>query len=129
MGRKKNKRVDAPSQSLRGETQVFTGVLAVHDDLLRYDMVGPEATAASEEVAVQLVSGEYFEVLGVRPALGRTFGKSDNTAADPGLVVLSDEFWTRAHHEYLARGEIARAALAVEVMASGLIKLFPGLAH
>jgi len=47
-------------QSLRGETQVFTGVLAVHDDLLRYDMVGPEATAASEEVAVQLVSGEYF---------------------------------------------------------------------
>ena len=74
---------------------MFTGVLAVHDDLLRYDMVGPEATAAPEEVAVQLVSGEYFEVLGIRPALGRTFGTSDDTAADSGLVVLSDEFWTR----------------------------------
>jgi predicted permease len=69
--------------------------LAVQDDLLRYDMVGPEATAAPEEVAVQLVSGEYFDVLDVRPALGRAFGTSDDTAADPGLAVLSDAFWTR----------------------------------
>jgi predicted permease len=43
---------------------------------------------------VEIVSGSYFDVLGVRPALGRLIGPSDNRS--PGahpVVVLSHDYW------------------------------------
>src|SRR5215831_13440559 len=50
----------------------------------------------TERADGELVSGDYFEVLGVRPALGRVFNQEDDRA--PGahpLVVLSHAYWTR----------------------------------
>jgi predicted permease len=53
----------------------------------------------SERVAGELVSGNYFEVLGVPPALGRVLGAGDERAgADPAVVVLSHQYWTRRFH-------------------------------
>ncbi len=42
----------------------------------------------------QSVSGNYFDVLGVRPALGRSFRPEEDAAAgDHHVVVLSHRFW------------------------------------
>lgn len=52
--------------------------------------------ADTESVAGQLVTGSYFDVLGVRPFLGRLLGPSDD--AVPGahpVVVLSHGLWVR----------------------------------
>ena len=48
----------------------------------------------AERVEVELVSAGYFDVLGVSPALGRTFFAEDETApgANP-VAVLSYDFW------------------------------------
>ncbi len=40
------------------------------------------------------VSAGYFPLLGVKPALGRMFAPSEESAGDP-VVVLSDGFWKR----------------------------------
>jgi putative ABC transport system permease protein len=42
------------------------------------------------------VTGRFFDVLGVRPALGRTFQPEDDGAAAPRVVILADAFW-RSH--------------------------------
>jgi putative ABC transport system permease protein len=44
------------------------------------------------------VSGDFFNVLGVQPALGRVFSKEDDTrgCTAPG-VVISDSFWQREY--------------------------------
>ena len=48
------------------------------------------------ELAVgHLVSGEFFELLGVTPALGRTFGSADEADATNDVIVLSHGFWRR----------------------------------
>ncbi len=50
----------------------------------------------SERVAGELVTGNYFDVLGARAQIGRTFKPDDDTT--PGghpIVVLSDGYWTR----------------------------------
>jgi putative ABC transport system permease protein len=50
----------------------------------------------TERADGELVSGNYFEVLGVLPALGRVFSQEDDRA--PGahqVVVLSHAYWTR----------------------------------
>jgi hypothetical protein len=43
----------------------------------------------------ELVSGNYFDVLGVRPALGRLFNQEDDRipGAHP-VIVLSHGYWT-----------------------------------
>lgn len=38
-------------------------------------------------------SGEFFDVLGVRPLLGRVFGPADDTPAAAGVAVLGYGFW------------------------------------
>ena len=49
-----------------------------------------------ERALVQLVSGEFFQVLQQQPQAGRLLAPSDNVAVDGHPVaVISDTFWTR----------------------------------
>ena len=48
----------------------------------------------SEVVLGAMVSGNYFDVLGIKPSLGRTFlPEEDRTPGTHPVVVLSDSFW------------------------------------
>ena len=48
------------------------------------------------ELAIgHLVSGEFFNLLGVKPALGRTFETADEAAGTNDVIVLSHGFWQR----------------------------------
>jgi predicted permease len=83
-------------ERLRDRSQVFTGVLAAEDDTNRVEMVGPEPGARTEQAEVQLVSGEYFQVLGVNAVAGRLLTVADNQkpGAHP-VAALSYGFWRR----------------------------------
>ena len=64
----------------------------------------------SEAVSVEMVSGNYFETLGVRPALGRLFAANDETA--PGantVVVLNFDYWKT----HLAEAPVAGKTLLI----------------
>src|SRR5262249_43998245 len=50
---------------------------------------GPEP----ENVYVECVSSTMFHVLGVQPAMGRTFDESEDRAGAAGVIVLSDAWW------------------------------------
>ena len=50
----------------------------------------------SERISTEFVSGSYFSLLGVSPALGRVFGADEDDVAKPvAVVVLSDGLWRR----------------------------------
>ena len=72
-----------------------------HDlqDLFAFKNVGRvNVTAAGEAEVVQadLVSGNFYEQMGVRPQLGRPIEPSDDEkpGASP-VAVISDGYWTR----------------------------------
>ncbi len=44
-----------------------------------------------------VVSGNYFEVMGLRPALGRLVGPQDGGADAPGVIVLTYRFWSTVY--------------------------------
>ena len=46
-----------------------------------------------EFVAAGLVSGNYFDVLGVPPAAGRLFRAEDDDRNGPGVAVLTERWW------------------------------------
>jgi putative ABC transport system permease protein len=48
-----------------------------------------------EEVVGAAVTADFFGVLGVRPALGRTFGTAEIDEGRADLIVLSHGLWTR----------------------------------
>lgn len=73
-----------------GTQPVFRGV-AAHDDTR--DIV--EAGGQSGQRRGEVVTANYFDVLGVGPALGRLFGPEEDDPANPArAVVLSHAFWT-----------------------------------
>ena len=49
-----------------------------------------------ERLSGELVSWNYFDVLGLRPALGRTFSPQDDVQGSSPVVILSDGLWERA---------------------------------
>src|SRR5215468_8688469 len=64
-------------ERLRDRTQVFSGVFGANS-VRSTDMVGPEPGNQREKARLQLVSGEYFHVLGVNAVLGRALTTADN---------------------------------------------------
>jgi putative ABC transport system permease protein len=70
----------------------FTGMAAFVD--MRLPLQGGGAFPP-EEVAVQLATPELFQVLGVRPLLGRDFRPEDATEGMPTIALLGHDLWRR----------------------------------
>jgi predicted permease len=78
-------------RDFRDQNTVFDGVLARFPAPLTLMTNG-----RAERVTGELVSGNYFDVLGIRAHIGRTFTPDDDRI--PGghpIVMLSHGFWTR----------------------------------
>jgi predicted permease len=75
-------------EALRRDTNVFSGVLAATAGTVDARIDGRTATC-------RLVTGNYFQVLGVRPALGRALTPDDDQGAGGAVMVLSDRGWHR----------------------------------
>ncbi|MCX6591936.1 MAG: ABC transporter permease [Acidobacteria bacterium] len=74
---------------LQQQERFFSGVLCRHETEVNLS-TGGEA----REVGAELVSGTYFAVLGVGPALGRLLNNEDAGAAGAHpVVVLSYDYW------------------------------------
>ena len=76
-------------KDLREKNQVFQGILAADRA-----SVGVSWHNEAESKDAEVVSGNYFQLLGLKPALGRLFTAQDETEknANP-VVVLSYEYW------------------------------------
>jgi predicted permease len=74
---------------LAEQRQYFEGVVCRSPGVVNLSTGGAYELARSE-----IVSGRYFEVLGVRPSLGRLIGPSDDVrpGAHP-VVVVSHDYW------------------------------------
>jgi predicted permease len=76
-------------EDLRDQNQAFTGILAADRT-----GVGVSWHNQAENKDAEIVSGNYFQLLGLKPALGRLLTPQDDTAknANP-VLVLSYDYW------------------------------------
>jgi predicted permease len=78
------------------ELQAHSRVLG---DLFAFKETGANATVRGEaqRVRIEMVSGNYYDELGVRPQLGRGIEPADDTGPGQGPVaVISDGLWERS---------------------------------
>jgi predicted permease len=80
-------------RDFRDENQVFSGLAAYSfPNLLAMSASGEQP----EQNFAEFVSGNYFDVLGLEPALGRFFlPEEDKTPGSHPVVVLGHGLWTR----------------------------------
>src|SRR5581483_9884023 len=74
----------------RAQNRTFSGMAA-------YQGWAPDLTSGGdpESLTGALVSGNFFDLLGARPALGRLFAMADDDASAARVVLLSHAFWER----------------------------------
>ena len=85
----------AEFQLIREAAQVFAGVAAVG-----YNDPGPTEVVdgtSTEFIHTARVSADFFEVLGVRPFLGRALNRGDDSAGSEHVLVLTHGFWQRRY--------------------------------
>jgi predicted permease len=79
-------------KAMRGRKDLFTNAMAFAGPAqMNVSGIGSASVAQGE-----LVSGDYFETLGVRPALGRTLEPDDEKPGAAPVLVLDYGYWQRA---------------------------------
>jgi predicted permease len=79
-------------RAVLAHTDAFSSVLA----MAGADQLDLSGNGAASIIGGELVSGNYFEALGVSSALGRTIQPSDDRPGAPPVIVLSYGYWQRA---------------------------------
>lgn len=97
-------------QQLQSHNSVFSGLFAAQSDVSDVDVL-PEGAGESQTLRahVQLVSGEFFHLLGVKPLMGRVFSPEEDIApgANP-VAVISYGYW---QHVFAANPDILGTAV------------------
>src|SRR5688572_9828157 len=75
---------------LRDNNTGLSGMVAYTDTNF-----GLAAGDKTERIRGELVSSNYFSVLGVQPSIGSAFTSADEAAGAPRAAVISDSLWTR----------------------------------
>jgi putative ABC transport system permease protein len=75
---------------LRDHNQSLSGLVAYSTS--DFGVVAGDQT---ERIRGELVSSNYFSVLGVQPSIGSAFGPSDESPGAPRAAVISDALWSR----------------------------------
>jgi predicted permease len=115
-------------RDLREQNRTLTGILAYHND-----WIALTGGAQPERVYIANVSANYFDVLGIKPVLGRFFLPEEETRPDAvPSVVLGYSLWkTRYAADPAIVGksiEIARHPVTViGVAPEGFVGAAPGL--
>lgn len=78
-------------RELREKQDVFSGLFAFIPGNPSDVAFGGEG----ERAKLDFVSGNYFSILGVRPAVGRTLDEMDDAPDAPTVAVLSYDYWQR----------------------------------
>jgi putative ABC transport system permease protein len=95
-------------EQLRDRQDVFSGIFAYGMAGGRFNLAsGGDARYAHGNVA----SGQFFDTLGLRAMIGRTFTMADDRPGCPGTAVLSYDFWRR---EYGGRAGVVGKTISLD---------------
>jgi predicted permease len=82
-----------------------------------------DPASQAETVVVEKVRATLFDVLGVRPAIGRAFRPDEEKVDTPAPVaILSDEFWTR---RYARNPAVLGSTIKLNGVATSVVGVMP----
>jgi putative ABC transport system permease protein len=79
-------------QDYREQNQTLDAVVEHHS--MSFTLLGGQEP---QRVQTGVVSANFFDVLGVKPLLGRTFVEGDDEHGSDAVIVLSYQYWRQSH--------------------------------
>src|SRR5262249_38790380 len=95
------------------------------DAVAQYGGIGATTVSGGTEpggAAAEYVGGDFFKVLGVAPALGRSFLPEENGAGGAFVAVVGHDLWRRALG---GRADLAGATLTIQGHAYTVVGVMP----
>ncbi|HMJ06626.1 MAG TPA: ABC transporter permease [Chthoniobacterales bacterium] len=84
--------------------------------------VGLSDGAPAQTVSAARISANFFSVLGLPPALGRTFTVEEDRPGGPAVALISDDFW---RHTLNARPDVLGRSLTLDGRAYTIVGVMP----
>ncbi len=107
--------------SMIGQLPGFDGVTHPrHDTKARYVFLGDRQVNDAMNGCVPAVPGNFFNVVGVKPRLGRVF--ADDEASRGNSIIVSDNLWRRFFQN---RATIGKAELSVDERVYTVVGVMP----
>ena len=105
-------------RDLRDRSQTFEGVIARASAA-----VNIITNDQAEQALAEIVSGNFFDVLGVRPVVGRLLSADDDiTPGGHPVIVLSHQYWTR---KFAASAAILNQTIRVNGLSMTIVGVAP----
>ncbi|HEY7500269.1 MAG TPA: ABC transporter permease [Vicinamibacterales bacterium] len=110
-------------ESMKAELTTFTGIAAQQANPAGVVQIGDNV----ERVGVAAVTGEYFELLGVKPTAGRVLRPQDVLPSAPPAVVIGHALWRRTGADSSILGQSLTANGVMYTIVGVLPEKFSGL--
>jgi len=80
----------------------------------------------AEQVQARFVSSDFFSILGVQPALGRTFYKGEDEIGAPPIALISAGFWSR---KFASSRDVLGKSLTLDGRDYTIVGVIPSTFH
>jgi predicted permease len=77
----------------RGDYERYRDGNTVFSDLFGLTPLAVESRTAEDPIAADIVTGNFFQALGVRPALGRVLESADDRPGAAPIAIVSWQYW------------------------------------
>jgi predicted permease len=103
---------DPPMNEFSPETyELYRTHNTVFSDIVGTARLAPESRSGGEPIGAEVVTGNFFQALGVRPALGRMLNPGDDKTAAMPVAVVSAGYWKR---KFAGDSRVLGASIAIE---------------
>ncbi len=105
-------------RDLQKQNQTFTAMSISRST--SYSLIG---TGEVERVNARLVSADFFSVLGVTPALGRTFAPGEDESGAGPVVLISQDLWQR---KFGSAPDVLQKGVTLDDRSYSIVGVIPG---
>ena len=102
---------------LAASTRAFASVLATSTPQIVVCQFSDAMSVHTDVIRVRLVSGNYFDTLGIKAEIGKSFGRNDHH-----LAVVSHSFWTSKLH---ADTKVLEKTLSIQGVTFSIVGVMP----
>jgi predicted permease len=85
-----------------------------------YSLVG---LGDAQRVNARLISADFFNVLGVKPVLGRTFVAADDSSSAEPVTLISGRFWSE---KFGSSGDVLEKSITLDDKSYRIVGVIPG---
>jgi predicted permease len=107
---------------IRDTNPFFEQIAAFSGSTPSFNIRRADTRETAHSISGEYISGNYFAILGLNPAIGRLIHPADDTAAAPAIAVMGYQMW---QHDYAQDPSIVGSTFLINGLAVTIVGIAP----